>query len=1170
MSSKPSKTVSASPLQGKRNIAPKGNKNAPPASKGRHAALSIERDDDLSLPQGGKAAPPANMGQHDDLSSPQGGKAAPPAKLGRYDDLSSLQGGKAAPPANLGRYATAATTACDDDVAARSEDFDLLRAIHLTLNFDERRKTFPRRIEEIEPSKESGRRRFAFSQTYLGHLARIMKRSSQTLNHFLRATGNRSLFSYGTSKYYDGHTFEDILLRDWPVQTIPWNVERRLLIRIQVALQALNCIMFNPDEMPSDSPCPLTVDSSLEEDNLWASEVAASVRAAHELIAKKERHASQAPAPPAKVALCRSPLQQSEPDPTLASAREDTATYSHDHKRSMPGDSLSNGLINDATTVYPSNDMSSKPSVPPNAPIQVAQKTDVSTPSSSPPISAKDRSATTTGRHPARLSPADLPLHDPDKALATSYKKPKMLPSTVLSTAPEAETPSGTCNASITGDDSDPSVQDAIDVIRNTGYHPLHLQRPMPACPATDPGRTTSPPMQLPVQSSAPATPMQNSPSPMPASQLMSSSIENSTIGRAGNNAASSPSTQSLTRSSAPTMLAQSSPSSTPPATHEASTSRLVHKAVKRSRDYKGLTPIDPAAKLDPNTPDCICDAASAPSGCKATAPYCVCNAMKAGLESEGDATAPRGVCEVSSVNRRHTSTCDSDNDSTSSDHPCTRRTSALMGLRSRVTLLDSANQGNVHWRVQPSSLQLRSNCATEPRVGVQKPADPQDTRNKAPQGLRHSTGNDARKAQVLLPQLLIHKPSDEGCSGSPPLRRQSNSAASAQSSDLTGVWKSNPATCSSAQDTPEASREGEDGPPSINVIASTPSQEENLELLYSSRKMVQPLRDPDSFLITQRCYVDVQSIPQLTRHPSPQQHPKDSDEFLLEHQEALTDSRHSRNHIIAQHLSPQDCNTEGSQSHRKDLRVLESAAALQLLHNLDSGLATRVSAQQRDDQLPGLRVPDPSDQLCPKDRDKLLPDCQEVLISARRSWTRDTAQPSRSPNLELTKERQPNCKLRNLFLSSPFQLDPTATLSVRGDSTNSGTFDLPTLLTADSREIPPQAIRNSRHTHGSPILPIIGANELGMDSNHLDHMKPSTPRSCHALAVRIFIPQGPAVKMHPEVKTSLLANDAHRQHQRAEIKPLSTGSQYLNLGSVTFASDAEASPSHDRTQQSL
>ena len=94
---------------------------------------------------------------------------------------------------------------------------------------------FPRRIEEHEPAEGSQRRRFLFNQDYVSHLHSVMTLTADTLNLFLRAAGSERTFSYGSSKYYEGQTFGDMLYREWPAQTIALSLEKRLLERIATA-----------------------------------------------------------------------------------------------------------------------------------------------------------------------------------------------------------------------------------------------------------------------------------------------------------------------------------------------------------------------------------------------------------------------------------------------------------------------------------------------------------------------------------------------------------------------------------------------------------------------------------------------------------------------------------------------------------------------------------------------------------------------------------------------------------------------------------------------------------------------------------------------------------------------------------------------------------------------
>jgi hypothetical protein len=78
-----------------------------------------------------------------------------------------------------------------------------------------------------------------------------MTLTSDTLNEFLQAAGSERTFSYGSSKYYNGQTFEEVLYRDWPAQTIALSLEKRLLERIATAHRAISLFMTNADFVPN-------------------------------------------------------------------------------------------------------------------------------------------------------------------------------------------------------------------------------------------------------------------------------------------------------------------------------------------------------------------------------------------------------------------------------------------------------------------------------------------------------------------------------------------------------------------------------------------------------------------------------------------------------------------------------------------------------------------------------------------------------------------------------------------------------------------------------------------------------------------------------------------------------------------------------------------------------
>ena len=77
-----------------------------------------------------------------------------------------------------------------------------------------------------------------------------MTLSCDMLNELLRAAGSERTFSYGLSKYYDRQTFEEVLYREWPTQTIALSLEKRLLERIATAHRAISLFMANAECIP--------------------------------------------------------------------------------------------------------------------------------------------------------------------------------------------------------------------------------------------------------------------------------------------------------------------------------------------------------------------------------------------------------------------------------------------------------------------------------------------------------------------------------------------------------------------------------------------------------------------------------------------------------------------------------------------------------------------------------------------------------------------------------------------------------------------------------------------------------------------------------------------------------------------------------------------------------
>ena len=259
--------------------------------------------------KGDQDAPPANAGWY-----------ATPTTMGRDADLQPLLGAGDASPANLGWYATAATTARDDDSTHKKimiqtliEDQQhrsnkinyALGALRLTVDKEELRAAFPQRIVKHPSDAQHERDRFTFHPDYINHLASVMRQSSEVLNDFLQTAGSRQIFTYGTSKYYEGQTFEEVLYHEWPVQTVVLHFEKRLLERIATAFKAIRNFMPNTTQASGrSSPCPvsptstdhstsrmrntlhgkdLIITSPSREDSLWTGEVAEQVLATFNL-----------------------------------------------------------------------------------------------------------------------------------------------------------------------------------------------------------------------------------------------------------------------------------------------------------------------------------------------------------------------------------------------------------------------------------------------------------------------------------------------------------------------------------------------------------------------------------------------------------------------------------------------------------------------------------------------------------------------------------------------------------------------------------------------------------------------------------------------------------------------------------------------------------------------
>ena len=99
-----------------------------------------------------------------------------------------------------------------------------------------------------------------------------MTLSADTLNVFLQAAGSKQTFSYGSSKYYDGKTFGNILYTEWPVLTIVLSIEKRLMDQIAAAHRAINVFMFNANDKP-DQGMPHPVSPAFTNNSTFASRV---------------------------------------------------------------------------------------------------------------------------------------------------------------------------------------------------------------------------------------------------------------------------------------------------------------------------------------------------------------------------------------------------------------------------------------------------------------------------------------------------------------------------------------------------------------------------------------------------------------------------------------------------------------------------------------------------------------------------------------------------------------------------------------------------------------------------------------------------------------------------------------------------------------------------------
>ena len=80
---------------------------------------------------------------------------------------------------------------------------------------------------------------YRLQSEYVAHLIAVMELVSDMLNEFLQAAKSPRMFSFGSSAYYSNCSFEELVNSDWPSQVIVVSLERRLIMRIQVAQIAI-------------------------------------------------------------------------------------------------------------------------------------------------------------------------------------------------------------------------------------------------------------------------------------------------------------------------------------------------------------------------------------------------------------------------------------------------------------------------------------------------------------------------------------------------------------------------------------------------------------------------------------------------------------------------------------------------------------------------------------------------------------------------------------------------------------------------------------------------------------------------------------------------------------------------------------------------------------------
>ena len=277
---------------------PKGSQDLRPTRKGHAAPAIMGCDAEHNL---SRDARPANQGLYAapatpgcDVEPTDQCTYHPPCKSGYIPPhlRRSVPTHSTASSSTFSHHAQPATIqSIDDNVSLWSGNKnDVLRILRSTVNLEERKALFPRQSEE-HPSMQGQQCRFALHPDYTSHLVSVMAWSSDVINSFLQATGAKTLFSYGSSKFYENQPFEKVLHYEWPAPTIAWGFEKCLLLRIATAYKILNQFLHTTDEVPDLSThCSLyptsmnpgkylVVISPSQEDALWNGEVADLVQA---------------------------------------------------------------------------------------------------------------------------------------------------------------------------------------------------------------------------------------------------------------------------------------------------------------------------------------------------------------------------------------------------------------------------------------------------------------------------------------------------------------------------------------------------------------------------------------------------------------------------------------------------------------------------------------------------------------------------------------------------------------------------------------------------------------------------------------------------------------------------------------------------------------------------